>query len=234
MEENNTNSEQNSIPEDSIKVGNKHICFENHCWKMCLGMVIAAFLGGFLATYFVADQIAERQLYKFEPKHVQIEHPLFDEFEDIQKHQPDDMKRLFDFIRNKNLNNFQEFEDKWEKDFDDNLDREIERHYKRIGKNPFEILSFNSNEIKIKTKTDNDKYEVIVGLKPFQNDENKINYNLRGKKLTVFGNSEIKEKGKDESIAFSQDFILPDNAQTMGISKKKDGDKLIISVPLEK
>ena len=234
MEENNSNNEQNNIPEEPVKPEHKHICFENHCWKMCLGMVIAAFLGGFLATYFVTDQIMERQLHKYEPKHIQLEYPDFSEIEDMQNQQPDDLKRIFDFVKTKNLRNIQDFEEKWEKDFDDNFDKELERQYKRIGKKPFEMPRFNSDGIKIKTNVDDDKYEVIVGLKPFQDDENKINYNINGRKLTVFGSSEIKDKQRSESINFSQDFILPENAETMDIEKKKYGNKLVISVPLKK
>ena len=49
--------EDNKIENSEEK---KHICFKDHCWKMCLGMIVAAFIGGFLATYFVADQVIER------------------------------------------------------------------------------------------------------------------------------------------------------------------------------
>ena len=50
MEENNNleqNTENQQMTED-----------KKHCWKKCLAMVIAAFLGGFLAVYFVASQAA--------------------------------------------------------------------------------------------------------------------------------------------------------------------------------
>ncbi len=227
MEENNTNEEQ--VIKEPEK---KHICFENHCWKMCLGMVAAAFLGGFLAVYFIADQYMQRQFYKYEPKPMQQDY--YDITEPVQINQLDELRKVFDLINSKNLQKFQEYRDEWEKDFDDDFDRELDKHFKKLGKKPFEMTHFMTNEAKIKTDIDENHYNIIVGLKPFQNDESKINYNISNKKLTVFGKSEIKEKGRSESIEFSHDFLLPENADTMNISKKKDGNKLVISVPLKR
>ena len=78
-----------------------------------------------------------------------------------------------------------------------------------------------------------DKFNVIVSLKPFQGDESKVNYNIQGRKLRVFGKSKVTDKDYEHDIEFSQDFILPENADTAKISKVKDGKKLIISVPLK-
>lgn len=92
---------------------------------------------------------------------------------------------------------------------------------------------FMMDSVKIKTEYDDNKFNIIVGLKPFQDDENKVKYNLNGRKLTVFGNSEIKDKDFEHDVAFSQDFILPENADTENITKIKDGHKVIISVPVK-
>ncbi len=89
------------------------------------------------------------------------------------------------------------------------------------------------NPIKVKSEIEDNAFKVIVGLKPFQNDENKINYNVTQRKLTVFGNSQVNDKNKQEDISFTQDFILPENADITNISKTKDGSKLVISVPLK-
>ena len=37
----------------------------------------------------------------------------------------------------------------------------------------------------------------------------------------------------NENVSFSQDFLLPANADINNITKTKDGKKLIISVPLK-
>ncbi|MBQ9246417.1 Hsp20 family protein [bacterium] len=203
--ENMNNENTQNIEEQKAEI-NKHVCFENHCWKMCLGMVIAAFLGGFLATYFVADQIAERQIKRYKT---------------VQPFNPDRYER-------KILNDY-------DKIYEKNL-REFERafeHNKIFDMPSFEMPKFINDGVNIKTDIDDDEYEIIIGLKPFNDDESKINYNISGKKLTVFGSSESKGKEFEQSISFSQDFILPDNADMMNIKKEKDGHKLKISVPLK-
>ena len=99
--------------------------------------------------------------------------------------------------------------------------------------NPFIIPDMTMDSVKIKTELENDKYKVIIGLNAFQGDESKINYNVAGRKLTVFGSSKVKEKKYEQDMSFSQDFLLPYNADIANISKKKDGNKLVIEVPLK-
>ena len=97
----------------------------------------------------------------------------------------------------------------------------------------FGLPIFMMDSVKIKTEFDDNKFNIIIGLKSFQNDANKINYNVEGRKLTVFGSSQVQDKEYEQDVAFSQDFILPENADTANISKYKDGHKLIISVPIK-
>ena len=101
-------------------------------------------------------------------------------------------------------------------------------------KNDFIFTDYSDNAVKIETNYDNDKFDVIIGLKPFNNDESKIKYNISGRKLTVSGESQINDEGYREEIAFSQDFILPKNAQKDAVQKIKENQQLIISVPLKK
>ena len=200
MEENNNNLE------NTQNIKHRHICFENHCWKMCLAMVIAAFIGGFLAFYFVADQIMERKYknVRFHPKY--IEHKIFDDFEKQYKR---DVKS---------------FEDMFEKHH---------KIHRDMLNNDFGMPVFMMNAVKIKTELDDNNYNIVVGLKPFQGDDNKIQYKINGSKLTVFGESVVKDKNMEQDIAFSQDFILPDNADIDNIKRIKEGKNLVISIPLK-
>ena len=203
MEENNNNQEQNNF----VKEADKHVCFENHCWKKCLAMVVAAFIGGFLAFYFVADQVFERHNYHhFNPRKFEREM-----FKDMEKMYRQDMKAFDDMFK-------------------------MPRHHHKMHKmhhNDFGMPFFMMDSVKIKTEYDDNNFNIIVCLKPFQGDENKVNYNLQGRKLTVFGKSQVKDKEYEQDIEFSQDFILPENADTSKIKKEKDGNKLIISVPIK-
>ncbi len=195
MEENNNNeNEQNK----------KNICFENHCWKKCLGMLVAAFLGGFLAFYFVADQMMYKYHHHyFNPK--KFEKRMFDDFEKSYK------------------NDLKYFDDMFKK----------HARLPKIKNDDLVMPFFMMDSVKIKTEFEDNSFNIIIGLKPFQYDENKINYNVEGRKLTVFGESTVKDNETEQDIAFSQDFILPHNADITNIKKEKDGKKLIISVPLK-
>ncbi|MBE7704719.1 MAG: hypothetical protein E7Z90_02755 [Cyanobacteria bacterium SIG29] len=198
MEENNNNNER------------KHVCFENHCWKMCLGMVIAAFLGGFFAFYFVADQVMNRFHY---PYMMQPHHPIHHPYK-MEKRMFDDMERMYQ-------NDMKAF---------DKMMKKVQRPMRR---NAFDMPFYMMDSVKIKTEFDDNKFNVIVCLKPFNGDENKVNYNVSNRKLTVFGSSQVKEEGLEQDIEFSQDYILPKNADIENITKVKDGNKLIISVPIK-
>ena len=210
MEDNNANNELKS----EVK---KHICFEKHCWKQCLAMVIAAFLGSFLAFYFVADQMMHRNPmpHHFMPPH-HFEKRMFDDFERMHPHPKFDPDKIFE----KDMEAF-------------NKAFNINKDFERRMLSDFGIPKIRMNSVKIQTEFNDNVYNVIINLKPFQGDEGKINYNINGRKLTVFGKSQIKEKDFEHDVSFSRDFILPPNSDISKISKIKDGNKLIISVPMK-
>ena len=177
------------------------IYYEKDNWKKCLLMILAAFLGGFFAFYFVMDQAVNR----YEKRHYNPKH-----FEE----------KIFNDIENSFKNELKEF------------DRMMSKHNK-ISALDMAMPIFIMDSVKIKTEFEDNHFNIVVDLKPFQGDENKINYNVVGRKLTVFGSSSVKDKNSEHDISFSQDFILPENADTVNIRKIKDGKKLIISIPLK-
>ncbi len=203
--DNSLNDNQNTEQTTKEKAKEKHICFENHCWKKCLAMVCSAFLGGFLAFYFVADQI----MHKYQKSYLtaeSIEDKIFNDMDKIYMKNMRDIEQQFD----------------------------IPRHIMpRLGRDGIDMPFLPSSPVKIKTDMEDDAFNIILCLKPFQNDENKINYEAKQGKITVYGSSETKRKNVDENVSFSQDFILPPNADTNNITKTKEGKKLIISVPLK-
>ena len=193
MEDNNKNFEQN---------GGVHRHF-NHDWKKCLAMLLAAFLGGFLAFYFVADQMMLKYArMPFNPK--KFEKRMLDDMERMYKQ---DMKAFEDSFRLPKI--------------------------KKIKNLEAALPVFMLDTVKIKTEFNDDKFNIIVGLKPFENNADNINYNAEGRKLTVYGNSKVKEKDYEHDVSFSQDFILPENADIAGITKEQDNHNVIISVPLK-
>ena len=186
---------------NNIEIKTENKWWQNDCWKKCLLIAFFAFIGGFLATYFVMDQMIENQFKRhanlFQPKI--IERQIFNDFDKIYKKE---MKEL------------------------DRIQKKFEK-YNNIAM-PIQMI----DSVKIKSEIDDGNYEITVDLKPFNNDENKIKYNINGKKITVYGNSQIKDNYYEENISFSQDFLLPKNADTTKIKQIKEFNKLIISIPL--
>jgi|GEM_PF-4067660 len=223
----NTNNAGSGEPKEAKKT---------HCgWKECLCMMLAAFLGGFLAVYFVTDQIFYR--------HYKMHHFFPDRFE---RRMMKDFNKMYD--RSKKA--FEHDFDKLNKDFDGGFGFKIKEmpgdfdffdnsapDYKtprgEYAENPFKLKDTLMDGVKIKTEIGKDEYKIIIDLKAFQGDESRINYNISGRKLTVFGSSNVKDKRFEQDIAFSQDFLLPYNADTAYIKKKKEGNKLVIEVPLK-
>ena len=175
-------------------------------------MAFSAFLGGLLASYLILDQMMERGFrnnHSFYPPY--LEKRFNDNFDRQYRH---DLKSFDKFLKHQ-----REMQDEMtKKDF----------------WIPDLMNDFMTDSVKIRTDFDDDKFEVKINLKPFQGDENKVNYNVRGRKLTVFGESQVKDKNMEENVSFSQDFILPENADISNIQKIKDGKNLIISVPVKK
>lgn len=188
--------ENNNI---ETKVENKW--WQNDCWKKCLLIAFFAFIGGFLATYFVMDQMIENQFKRhanmFQPKI--IERQIFNDFDKIYKKEMEEINKI-----HKKFENFNNIS------------------------TPIQIM----DSVKIKSEIEDGNYEITVDLRPFNNDENKIKYTINGKKITVYGNSQIKDNYYEEDISFSQDFLLPKNADTTKIKQIKELNKLIISIPL--
>ena len=186
---------------NNIEIKSENKWWQNDCWKKCLLIAFFAFIGGFLATYFVMDQMIENQFKRhanmFQPKI--IERQIFNDFDKIYKKE---MKEL------------------------DRIQKKFE-NYNNITM-PIQMI----DSVKIKSEIDDGNYEITIDLKPFNNDENKIKYAINGKKITVYGNSQVKDNYYEEDISFSQDFLLPKNADTTKIKQIKEFNKLIISIPL--
>ncbi len=234
MEENNNKHTNNSYNENEQGI--------SRYWKELAGMLFMSFLGGFLAIYFVADQVFDRNntgrfsLDRFERHMLNDFQKIYDNerkaFErDFGKFEPDwynDFDKKFNtgFAKDKNKNSF-DFSTKWLGE-----DKQSQKALKS-ALNPFILPDMTVDSVKIKTELENDKYKVIIGLNAFRGDDSNIHYNVTGRKLTVFGSSKVKEKKYEQDISFSQDFLLPYNADIANISKKKDGNKLVIEVPLK-
>lgn len=185
--------------------------------KVCCVVFIAALLGSFFAMYFAADKYFSHRLLPKKMPHREVneifvpkfDNREFDAFEDLERRIKKEQNEFF------NGNSIRPGA------------RQNLKHYKA------DILPFSVSPVKIKTEKDDDKYNIIVSLKPFQNNPDKISYVFSENKITVFGKNEIEKENERTSVSFSQDFILPENADIEGTKRIKDGNKLIISIPVK-
>ena len=232
MDENTENQNNENIQTQEIQSRHEEKMTEEkcRCRKEFWCIMAAAFLGGFLAVYFAADQIMYRQYRRAFMPQDRVFHRMIKDFDRFYENERRAFERDF-------KHNFNGFDDDLGKHFENKQPgRWFENKNKKSKENinPFWFPEELPEGIKIKTEIEDDEYKVIVDLKAFQGDESRINYNVSNRKLTVFGSSKIKDKNFSQDISFSHDFLLPDNADISKISRKKDGGRAVIEVPLRK
>lgn len=205
MEENQKFESSITDQPEGQKEENTKKCEENTCRLKCLAILCAAFLGGFIAMFFAAEKYFSVKTYRIPYGNYINEDKIFKE---LQRQNEKEMRELEQIFERQNI---------------------------RPGIKPdnIKLPPFFTSPVKIKTETEDDKYNIIVSLKPFHNDSEKIKYNIKDGIINVFGNCETVKNHMTTKVSFSQDFILPENTDIKNITKIKSGDKLIISIPMK-
>jgi len=75
------------------------------------------------------------------------------------------------------------------------------------------------------------EYKVIVDLKPLEGNENNVNVEIDGDELTIKGNLDKKSHGSEKIISFAQTYYLDEKLDSTNMTKEKNGDKYIITIP---
>lgn len=218
MEENNSNlTETNS---EETKYHNDKEC---PCCKKMKGMLIAAFIGGFLAMFFVGELSVDRFMNK---RYMEMER-----FIQTMNARPE-----MDFRNDFRHNHRNDFRDDFRPHDRFDNPRLDERLFDMPSFEPRNINTtpnFMPNKVKATSEFTDGNYNITVDLNPFQGDENKIKYRVKGRTLNVFGESKIIEGKRGQITGFSHNYTLPQNADTANIKKIKEGNRLIISVPIK-
>lgn len=81
-------------------------------------------------------------------------------------------------------------------------------------------------------KEDN-KYKVIIDLKPLDNNENLIDFDIDDNVIKISGTSEKQDSHREQIINFSQAFYVDEEINSDNISTEKIGNKYIITVPFK-
>ena len=77
-----------------------------------------------------------------------------------------------------------------------------------------------------------DAYKIIIDLRPFDNDEKNVEVKTDGNTVIINAAGEKNTRSKQEIVKYSQAFAFGENVDTSEITKVREGDKYIITIPL--
>ncbi len=92
---------------------------------------------------------------------------------------------------------------------------------------------FVQSPVKVQTFQENDKYKIIVDLKPFNGDEKAIKLDVTADTVKITGKSEKTTKGAENEISFMQSFSLPQKIDVDDVKTEKKGSDYVITLPIE-
>ncbi len=81
-------------------------------------------------------------------------------------------------------------------------------------------------------KMDN-AYKIIIDLRPFDNDEKNVEVKTDGNTVVINAAGEKNSRHRQEIVKYSQAFAFSENIDSSGITKVREGDKYIITIPFE-
>lgn len=75
------------------------------------------------------------------------------------------------------------------------------------------------------------EYKVIIDLNQLDGDESAVNVFVQGDELTIKGQLDKKVRNTEKIINFTQTYYLDEKIDENGITKKRKGDKYIVTIP---
>lgn len=109
---------------------------------------------------------------------------------------------------------------------------QIERMYKKDFERGIRLGEQTSGYIHLEKK--DDAYEIIVNLRPFDNNEKNVEVSTDGGMLTVTAAGEQTTRRHDKMIKVMQQYDFDEDVDFSKIKKEKKGDNYIITVPFKK
>ena len=80
---------------------------------------------------------------------------------------------------------------------------------------------------------ENNEYKIIVDLKPLEGNENAVNVKIKDNIISVNGELDKQSHHREEILNFSQSYYLDEKLIKDKISKEKNRDKYIITIPFK-
>lgn len=115
------------------------------------------------------------------------------------------------------------------------LMKKEQKRFKRLensigGVNPFEPKLTPSLVTLVKEP---DAYKVIVDLEPLDNNEKNVSIKLENNVITISGKIEKKEHHREDIMNFSQTYYLNEDVQQDKMTKEREGNKYIVTIPFD-
>lgn len=119
----------------------------------------------------------------------------------------------------------------------DNLDRilrEQDRVFNDFNKIPigFQAAMNEKDPVSVESFKDEKAYKIIIDLKPFDNNINNVDVKIDGRKVTVSGIKFKDRHNREDLYTFSQTFLLPQEVDSLAVTKEKVKDKYVITLPI--
>lgn len=109
-------------------------------------------------------------------------------------------------------------------------ERDFEKFEFELGEHPFlpKTRPMLVNLIK-----EDSEYRIIVDLKPLEGNENGVNVNIKDNIISISGNIDKQTHRGEEILNFSQSYYLDEKLLTDKITKEKQGNKYIVTIPFK-
>ncbi len=78
-----------------------------------------------------------------------------------------------------------------------------------------------------------DSYKVYVNLKKFNNDEKNIDVKVKPHSIKISGNAKVDNKNEQSSFSYAQELSLSRKVDVDDVTKKRVGNRYVITLPLE-
>ena len=78
-----------------------------------------------------------------------------------------------------------------------------------------------------------DAYKIVIDLRPFDNNEKNVEVRTNGNTVIINAAGENNVHHRQEIIKYSQAFAFGEKINTSEITKVREGDKYIITIPLD-
>ena len=78
-----------------------------------------------------------------------------------------------------------------------------------------------------------DAYKIIIDLRPFDNNEKNVEVRTEGNTVIINAAGEKNTRHKQEIMKYSQAFAFGEDINANNITKVREGDNYIITVPFD-